>query len=191
MNKEKAVNKRLKKSAHRAYRSPRVKLTTVLVALVLLAIAAMTVVSRQRAMSKAVNGAGEAERSLQVARKSEFVKLKAAGQDLQVDSQDGKRQPLTPEEAKRLAVSLKDVLNQSTEGLAQVQHEDGSVSMDLQGRFQNVTVARVNKDGSITQSCVNNPQAAGEFFGIDPKLIEDPNSKPIENRSIPTRVKNR
>jgi hypothetical protein len=45
--------------------------------------------------------------------------------------------------------------------------------MDLEDRFQNVTVARVNKDGSVSQSCVDNPQAAGAFFGIDPKLMDD------------------
>jgi type IV secretory pathway VirD2 relaxase len=78
------------------------------------------------------------------------------------------------------------MVNQSTEGLVQVQHADGSVSMDLEGRFQNVAVARVNKDGSVTQSCVDNPQAAGAFFGIDPKLIEDQsNTRPIENQPNP------
>lgn len=190
MKEEIAVNEHLKKSTHGANRSPRVKLVTVLVALAVLAIAAMTVVSRQRAMNNAANAAGQAERSLPVAKKSVFVTVKVAGQDVQVDGQTGKIGPLTPEEAKKLAASLTDVVNQSTEGLAQVQHEDGSVSMDLQGRFQNVTVARVNKDGSVTQSCVDNPQAAGEFFGIDPKLIEDPNSIPTQNRAVPTRVKN-
>ena len=59
-----------------------------------------------------------------------------------------------------------------------------SMSVNVEGRFQNVTVARTNTDGSISQSCVNNPQAAGAFFGIDPKLIEHaegpvvPKSKP-------------
>jgi hypothetical protein len=78
------------------------------------------------------------------------------------------------------------LVNQSTEGLEQVHHEDGSVSMDLKGRFQNVTVARINKDGTVSESCVDNPQAAGAFFGIDPKLIEaEQGKKPIEGQ--PTR----
>jgi hypothetical protein len=87
---------------------------------------------------------------------------------------------LTPEEAQKLAAGLKDKLNQSTEDLVQVRHQDGSVSMDLQGRFQNVTVARINKDGSVSQACVDNPGAAGAFFGIDPKLLE------TDSRSVPT-----
>jgi hypothetical protein len=96
-----------------------------------------------------------------------------AGQEVEVNSQTGQIKALTPEEAQKLAAGLKQMINQSTEGLVQVQHDDGSVSMDLEGRFQNVTVARVNKDGSVSQSCVDNPQAAGAFFGIDPKLIEN------------------
>jgi NAD(P)H-flavin reductase len=154
------------------------RLTTVLVATAILALATVTVVSRQRA--RADESAG-LERSLQVAKKSKgnFVTVKVAGQDVEVDSQTGQMKELTPEEKQRLVAGLKQMVNQSTEGLVQVQHADGSVSMDLEGRFQNVAVARVNKDGSVTQSCVDNPQAGGAFFGIDPKLIEDqPNKRP-------------
>ena len=94
-------------------------------------------------------------------------------------------QPLTPQEAEKLAAGLKPMLNQSTEGLVQVQHPDGSVSMDLDDRFQNVTVARVNKDGTVSQSCVDNPGAAGAFFGIDPKLIEN---APDQTRRVKHKV---
>lgn len=183
------MSKHLKKPTKKARRFPRLTLTTVLVATVILAIAAVTVVSRQKARA---TEAGEAERSLQVAKNSKgnFVKVKVAGQDVEVDSQTGQIKSLTPEEAQRLAAGLKQMVNQSTEGLEQVHHEDGSVSMDLQGRFQNVTVARVNQDGSVSQSCVDNPQAAGAFFGIDPKLIEDPNTKPTENQPNPRVVEN-
>ena len=155
-----------------AKKFPRLTLTTVLVATAILAIAAVTVISRQKASSKEPAQPG---RSVQMSPKSKgnFVTMKVAGQDVQVDSQTGQMKELTPEEAQKLAAGLKKMINQSTDGLVQVQHADGSVSMDLEDRFQNVTVARINKDGSVTQSCVDNPQAAGEFFGIDPKLIDD------------------
>jgi hypothetical protein len=181
MKEEKAVKKNLKKSTQSAKRFPRLTLTTVLVATAILAIAAVTVVSRQKASA----GAREPERSLQVAKKSKgnFVTVKVAGQDVEVDSQTGQMKELTPEEARKLAAGLKQMVNQSTEGLVQVQHADGSVSMDLEGRFQNVTVARVNQDGSVTQSCVDNPQAAAEFFKIDPKLMENqPNPEILEKQ---------
>jgi NAD(P)H-flavin reductase len=159
----------------------------VLVATAILAIAAVTVVSRQKARTPR---ASEAERSLQVAKKSNFVTVKVAGQDVEVDSQTGRVKELTPEEARKLAAGLNKMVNQSTDGLAEVQNADGSVSMDLQDHFQNVTVARVNDDGSVSQSCVDNPQAAGAFFGIDPKLIEDPSTtEPIKKQATPQVLK--
>jgi hypothetical protein len=178
------VRKPLKQPTKRVKGSPRLRLTTVLVATAILALAAVTVVSRQRARANESVGL---ERSLQVAKKSKgnFVTVKVAGQDVEVDSQTGQMKELTPEEKQKLAAGLKEMVNQSTEGLVQVQHADGSVSMDLEGRFQNVTVARVNKDGSVSQSCVDNPQAAGAFFGIDPKLIEDPTTMPTKSQPRP------
>jgi hypothetical protein len=175
------VRRHLKKPTKKAKRSPRLTLTTVLVATVILAIAAVTVVSRQRARA---TGASEAETSSPIATKSTFVK--GGGQDAQVKTETGQIKALTPEEARKLAAGFKQMVNQSTDGLVQVRHADGSVSMDLEGRFQNVAVARVNKDGSVTQSCVDNPQAAGAFFGIDPKLIENQsNMRTVVNRRKP------
>ncbi len=166
------MSKYLKNTAKRSKKFPRLTLPTVLVAAAILTIAAVTVVSRQKASA---NGSGEAERSSQVAGKPKrnFTTVKVAGQDVQVDGQTGQIQELTPEEAQKMAAALKQMVNQSTEDLKEVHHPDGSVSVDLDGHFQNVTVARVNKDGSVTQSCVDNPKAAGAFFGIDPKLIEN------------------
>jgi len=100
-----------------------------------------------------------------------YVTVKVAGREVQVDPQTGKIKPLTPEEAQHLADGLKTLLNKSTEGLEQVKHADGSVSMDLKGRFQNVAVARVNDDGSVEQECIDEPEQAAAFFGIDPKLL--------------------
>ena len=121
-----------------------------------------------------------------MANKANFIKVKVAGQDVEVDSQTGRMRELSPEEARKLATGLNQMVNKSTEGLSEVHHPDGSVTMDLQDRFQNVTVARVNDDGSVSQSCVDNPEAAGAFFGIDPKLIEDPTTTaPIKKQSTP------
>lgn len=70
-----------------------------------------------------------------------------------------------------LASGLKNMIDQSTEGLAEVRHSDGSFSVNLEDRFQSVTVAK-DDNGRLSQSCVDNPQAAGAFFNIDPKLID-------------------
>ncbi|MEK6280498.1 MAG: hypothetical protein AABN95_09120 [Acidobacteriota bacterium] len=159
----------------------RLSVSTVLVAILILAIGAITVLSRQKA---------DAERKTQMANKTTFVNSKLAAQDVPVTG-DAQQQELTPDEAQKLAAGLKELVNQSTEGLAEVKHADGSVSVDLEGRFQNVTVARINKDGSIAQSCVDNPKAAGAFFGIDPKLIDNTSeasgAKPVKVNPSKTR----
>ncbi|HYJ89426.1 MAG TPA: hypothetical protein VEW46_25415 [Pyrinomonadaceae bacterium] len=151
-------NSRVKHCAQRFRR-----LTVVgVMAVVILAIGAISVLSRQRS---------EADRKSQKAAAT-TMNTKLASQDLHQDGPAAEAQPLTDEEAQKLAGGLKGLVNQSTDGLVETQHADGSVSVNLEDRFQSVTVARVNKDGSISQSCVDNPKAAGAFFGIDPKLID-------------------
>ena len=138
-------------------------------AIAVVAIAAITVVSRQSDNTRQSNVPQPVTADVP---EKKYTTVKVAGQDVQVDSQTGQIKPLTPEEAKRLAASLKGMLNKSTEGLAEEHNHDGSVSIDLKGRFQHVAVARMNRDGTVTKSCVDNPQAAANFFGIDPKLLE-------------------
>jgi hypothetical protein len=154
--------KKKTKSAQSAKRFPRPPVL-IITAIVVIAIAAVTVVSRQPA-----DGPPKATSE---AAATKYMKVKAAGQDVQVD-QSGQIKPLTQEEAQKLADGLKDLLNKSTEGLVVEHHDDGSKSVDLQGRFQHVAVARMNQDGTVSQSCVDNPKAAANFFGIDPKLLE-------------------
>jgi DNA-binding protein Fis len=82
---------------------------------------------------------------------------------------------LTPEEAKTMADGLKPLLNDTAEGLPSVKHADGTVSTDLQERYQNVTVAvKDPATGAVSQACVNNTEAAAGFFGIDRKLLDLP-----------------
>jgi hypothetical protein len=91
-----------------------------------------------------------------------MVTVAVGNKKLLVNAQTLQQGPLTQEQAQQMADALKD--NQSTDGLVQVQHADGTVSVDLQGRFQNVTLARKNDDGSVSQACVDNSQAAGAFL---------------------------
>lgn len=160
-----------------ARRFPRSML--IVTAIAILALAAMTVVSRQSASGRETNGQGKLTTAMANANNKNAT-VKVAGQDMPVDSQ-GQIRPLTQEEAQKLAEGLKGMLNKSSEGLVEEHDADGSVTVDLQGRFQSVTVARENKDGTVSTSCVDNPRAAGAFFGIDPKLIQTtrrPTSQP-------------
>ena len=100
-----------------------------------------------------------------------YVTKKVGNQTIQIDAQTGQVKPLSPEEAQRLAEALKEMANRSSEGLKEVRHADGTVSMDLEGRFQNIAVARREADGSVVQSCIDSPEAGAAFFGIDPRLV--------------------
>lgn len=155
----------LAKSAKKFPRRPVIVIT----AIAILAIAAITVVSRQLVTGKQTNE--KATPTLANAADKKFTAVKFAGQELPLDAK-GQVRPLTPDEAKQMADRLKNMLNRSTEGLVQEHKADGSISMDLQDRFQNVVVARVNADGTVTTACVDNPRAAGAFLGIDPKMLE-------------------
>ena len=95
----------------------------------------------------------------------------AAGLVVAIDRDTGQTRSLTAAEAQKLAEGLKNLVNQSTEGLVQVRRANGMVSMDLQGRFQNVLLARKEADGSIVQGCVDNLDNAAAFFNIDATLI--------------------
>jgi len=138
---------------------------------VVVAVTAITVISRQK--GRATQAANREATKAAASTTRTFVTRRVGNQDIHLDKQTGEIKPLTPEEAQKLANGLAPMLDKSTDGLVEVHHNDGSVSMDLEGRFQNVAVARINKNGIVEQSCVDNPGAAAKFFGIDRKRIEN------------------
>ena len=146
--------------------------------------AAITVISRQKGRTAANRPATHEAEKAAAAPARTYVTRRVGNQDIQIDTQSGEVRPLTTEEAQKLANGLAPMLDDSADGLVQVKHADGSVSMDLQGRFQNVTVARVSAEGALEQACVDNPRAAARFFRIDPKLIENaPTARRRMNRN--------
>jgi predicted transcriptional regulator len=151
-------------------RVSRKSVIVVAVAATILAVGVVTALSMQRGQPQEVK---VAERKPQVTKQTSrnYVTSNAAGQTVVVDRQTGQSRPLTSEEAARLAEGLKQMLNQSTEGLVVIHHADGSISMDLQGRFQNVLLAKKEDDGTISQACVDNLENGAAFFDIDPALV--------------------
>jgi hypothetical protein len=162
-------NRKRKQPAKASVRSRRFAIIAICVTAVVVVGAAITVLSKQLANDKPPIPVSTKTAAANTGKK--YVTVKVAGRDVQVDPQTGQIKPLTPAEAQQLADGLKTMLNKSTEGLVPEKHPDGSTSIDLQGRFQNVAVARVNADGTLEQSCVDEPLAAAQFFGIDPKLL--------------------
>ena len=178
------MKKQKKESKSRAAaKNRRARVITVTVAILLIAVAAITVLSKQ------LTSANASPSQTAGSEASKYVTVKVAGQDVQVDPQTGQIKPLSTEEAKRLVDELKPVLNRSTDGLTQVRHGDGSLSMDLQGRFQNVVVARHNADGTIEKSCVDNLEAAANFFGIDPQLVGAEPAKGVPSKPMTAPVR--
>lgn len=152
-----------------ARKTPRFLRIGILASLALLSAGVVTAIARHESGATAASVTRETAPSVA----SQAVKNQAgvALRNLPVDMQTLQQRPLTPDEAQKMADALKRMANQSTDGLVSVKHADGTVEMDLQGRFQNVMLAKRNDDGTIEQACVDNPIAGAEFLGIDPQLV--------------------
>lgn len=118
-----------------------------------------------------------------------YVTKNAAGQPVVLDRQTGESRPLTRQEAETLAQGIRELVKPTADGLVEVRHSNGMVSMDLQGHFQNVSVARKEADGSVSQACVNDLESAASFFDIDPALlgIDTPVLKAEPSSKLPIR----
>lgn len=140
----------------------------------LLLIGVMTVLSTQIGQDlKAKTEDTQSVKRPKVAKSkfSNYVTANPAGRIVALDRKTGLERDLTKDETRRFAEGLKQLINQSTDGLVEVKHEDGSISMDLQGRFQDVMLAKTDADGNVSMSCADNLQTAADFFEIDPKLL--------------------
>jgi len=84
----------------------------------------------------------------------------------------GKLRAITPEEARALVDGMARYVNQSSEGLTLVRHENGAISVDLDDRFQSVSLARVAADGSAVVRCVNTKEEAQQFLAKDRKTAK-------------------
>jgi hypothetical protein len=91
-----------------------------------------------------------------------------AGQKAAVDG-EGKLRPVTAEEARTLTEGVARHVDQSSDGLVEQQHASGAVSMDLDDRFQSVSLARLAGDGSVSTRCVTSLPEARRFLGQDGK----------------------
>ena len=56
--------------------------------------------------------------------------------------------------------ALEQMTSRSSEGLTLVTHDNGMLSVDLEGRFMNVMVATPNADGTRTFSCLTGSHAS-------------------------------
>ncbi|HEX7313226.1 MAG TPA: hypothetical protein VF297_04870 [Pyrinomonadaceae bacterium] len=91
-----------------------------------------------------------------------YVTVEVGGKKVRVNARPLQQGPLSQADAQQLAAQLEG--NKTTDGLVQEKQEDGTVAVDLQGRFQNVTMAKKNDDGTVSAACVDTPEAAEQFL---------------------------
>ena len=164
------MKKPIKTHQNRSARKRTVVFRIGMLALVLFAVGMITAIAKYEA-HKSQSPAPTKQTTEGNKAGNNFVSVDLDGKKLSVNAQTLQQGPLTQDQAQQLAAALKD--NQSTDGLVQVQNPDGSVSVDLQGRFQNVMVVRKNDDGSVNQACIDNPEAASAFLNSSPKPAEE------------------
>ena len=136
-------------------------------ACIVLAVGAATAIANFASRNSATPRASQSNAPAQAANNSsqsadKFVTVEVGGKKLRVNAQVLQQGPLTQEQSQQIVDALKG--NKSTDGLVEVQHPDGSVSVDLQGRFQDVVIAKKNDDGSVSAACVDNAEAAAAFL---------------------------
>ena len=86
------------------------------------------------------------------AEKGEAKSPASGGSIVQLDAARGtpvEDPVLSPE----IQAGLAELINTSTEGLVEQRHPDGTVTVDLQGRFQSAMVATIGKDGKVVARC--------------------------------------
>ncbi|HEY7171484.1 MAG TPA: hypothetical protein VH417_11595 [Vicinamibacterales bacterium] len=107
--------------------------------------------------------------SAQQGRSKKYVATRA----ITVDRQTGQLRVPTAEETQELVDRLVAMTNRSTDGLQAVTLANGTTTVDLQGRFESVMVARPNPDGTSEVRCVNTFAEAADFLG----LVEAPSQQ--------------
>jgi hypothetical protein len=75
-----------------------------------------------------------------------------------------------------LDAATAEALRRDTEGLKQTFHPNGSVSSHLQGRFQNVSVARIDENGKVVICTEDADHVSGVIEGR-------PVGKPVEGQA--------
>jgi hypothetical protein len=89
----------------------------------------------------------------------------------------GRWETLSAEQKREALAKLEKAfrLNRSDEGLTAVPLKSGTVSVDLQGRYQYIWLTRVNPDGTTSTACVTDFESARAFLqggGRTPSRLE-------------------
>jgi hypothetical protein len=79
---------------------------------------------------------------------------------------DRREREATREESKELLSGVARLVDQSAEGLTAVSNTTtGTVSVDLDDRFQHVSLAKLGSDGKPAVRCISSTAEAAQFLG--------------------------
>jgi hypothetical protein len=129
---------------------------------------------------------------VQTGPEKEEAKDQAAGQQAAVDAKTGKLRQPTPDEEKELNEAMKKLFDRQPEGLKTTYFADGTVMVALPEAFMEVSVIKINPDGSQSVECVTGMKAAEESLksqgaGAKAKLAPGaPAAQPVQKAPIPT-----
>ena len=90
--------------------------------------------------------------------------VSSAALRVQLDSETGTIVPITDLSQSELAQQMKRMLDRTSTGLKEVRHADGGISVDLQGRFQSLTIATTDPTGEVRTGCVTNGRELDSFL---------------------------
>lgn len=112
---------------------------------------------RARAAAPARRGKAPRDRAAKqpVAAPRPTPPLGGAGVRVAIDPATGELGLPSPEQARLLGAAEEAALSRSSVGLHQVYLPDGTVMIDLQGRFMDYLVARVDASGKLRVGCVD------------------------------------
>jgi hypothetical protein len=74
------------------------------------------------------------------------------------------------DQAKARDVELANMLSRSDEGLEAVSYPDGRVSVHLNGRFMNASLARIDAQGKLETLCTEHAAEAHHFLHVDTEI---------------------
>lgn len=73
--------------------------------------------------------------------------------------------PIADKNDRELAKTIRRLTDRTDDGLLETLLPDGSVSLDLGGRFQNVMLSKLDRNGEPIAACVTSLEEANLFFG--------------------------
>jgi hypothetical protein len=90
-----------------------------------------------------------------------------ATKEIIFDKASQKLRKPTVEETQAMVAQISTLTNRSTEGLTGKQMANGTLQVNLKGRFASVVLGRANADGSTEVRCVTTLDEAASFLGLE------------------------